>query len=396
MSEKNRRIAGLIFKHIEGNLEGPDKAELESWLDESEHNSLKFHELTHSRKLVLQVEHMREFETDKKAAWLKMLERGLPEREPVKMFAWKRYAAIAAAVLVVVSGVWLLNRKKENSIVVNNTASHQLASNVAPGRDGAILTLAGGKKIVLDSTGNGTITTQGNAKLVKLGTGKLAYNIESRNTSNEIIYNELSTPRGRKFQLTLPDGSNVWLNAASSIRFPASFTGKERKVSVTGEAYFEVTKNASMPFVVSVNNTTLVRVLGTHFNIMAYPDENNITTTLLEGSVKVVKENVTALIVSGQQARVDGPDIKVIKDADTELAMAWKNGFISFRHADLQSLMRQVERWYDIDVVYQGNIPPRSFSGDVSRSADLSKMLRILEASNIHVSVDGKKLIVMP
>ena len=401
MSEKNRRIAGLIFKHIEGNLEGPDKVELEAWLDESEHNSLKFHELTHSRKLVLQVEQLQEFEMDKEAAWLKLLERGLPEREPVRMFAWKKYVAIAAAVLVIAGGAWIWSRPKENStIAVNNTTSKQLASNVAPGHDGAILTLAGGKTVVLDSEANGVLATQGNAKLVKLGNGRLAYNADRKTADNEVFYNELSTPRGRKFQLTLPDGSNVWLNAASSIRYPTSFTGKERKVAITGEAYFEVAKNVSMPFVVSINNTTRVQVLGTHFNIMAYHDENNITTTLLEGSVKVIKENVTALITPGQQARIDGstgspPDIKVIKDADTEAATAWKNGYFQFKKESIETIMRQLARWYDVDIQYEGEPVTERFYSKIPRSAYVSTVFKSLEATgSVHFKIDGKKIIV--
>ena len=214
-------------------------------------------------------------------------------------------------------------------------------------------------------------------------------------------YNVLSTPRGGQYRLVLPDGSQVWLNAASSIRYPTAFTGTERKVEVSGEVYFEVTKNAAMPFRVVVNrrkgepDPMEIEVLGTQFNVNAYTDEDVIRTTLLEGAVKVKKGVKGGILQPGQQAQCkeDG-EMRWVPDADVEKVVAWKNGVFEFRDENLQAVMRQISRWYDVEVVYEGAIPTDGFTGRFSRNTSLSGVLSILRLSDIRLTVENKKIIV--
>jgi len=266
-----------------------------------------------------------------------------------------------------------------------------------PGKNTAILTLADGSTIVLDSAKNGALTSQGNTKVIKLNNGQLAYS--SSGATNEVLYNTMSTPRGGQYKLVLSDGSKVWLNAASSIHYPTSFPGNERKVEITGEAYFEVAHDAKKPFKVSVNNME-VQVLGTHFNVNAYRDERTINTTLLEGSVKVTKGSSMSILKPGQQAIIqqagDDKKITVENNIDVEAVIAWKNGYFSFTNADMTAVMRQISRWYDVDIVYEGKIPDRKFGGEISRNLNASQALKILQASKVHFRIEGKKIIVLP
>lgn len=316
--------------------------------------------------------------------------------------SWKKWTVAAAVfIMMLCTGTYFIIYYKSQSVIADTQHKGQDTENdIAPGSNGAELTLADGSRIALDSAGNGIVASQGSTRLVKQNNGQLNY--EAREKNKEILYNTLSTNRGKQFIVTLPDGSRVWLNAASSLHYPTAFTGRERSVDVQGEAYFEIAQDASNPFKVRVNGME-VQVLGTHFNINAYEDEASVNTTLLEGSVRVMKGANTVLIKPGQQARLNrsaGMDIvkqiEIINDADIEQVIAWKNGFTAFKSADLRAIMRQISRWYDVDVVYEGNIPERNFTGEVYRSSNLSKLLEILTASDIHFRIEGKKLTVMP
>jgi ferric-dicitrate binding protein FerR (iron transport regulator) len=295
-----------------------------------------------------------------------------------------------------------LNGKKDISPVVVKTAT---PADIPPGRDGAILTLADGRQVVLDSLGNGVIATQ-NGTQVELKNGELAYN---KNAGVVVpVYNNLTTPKGRQFQLKLPDGSRVWLNAASSIRYPTAFSGKDRRVAVTGEAYFEVAHDKTKPFIVDIPSTTgepggsSIEVLGTQFNINAYDNEQSIKTTLLEGSVKIVKRQTAngkenpVILKPGQQAVLHDAQLTIHDHADIDKALAWKNGFFNFEDASLQEVMRQLERWYNIEVVYEKNIPDIRFGGKMSNDVSLSGLLRSLQEMEVHFRVEGRKLIVLP
>jgi len=310
-----------------------------------------------------------------------------------KFFSWTRVAAAAAILIAAFTGIYFLFNQKSKQDIAQSGISTDQKDIIVPGGDKAILTLADGSAIVLDTLHTGTLPQQGNTRIIKLNAGSLAYNAGERN-QHQILYNTLSTPSGGQFQLVLPDGSKVWLNSSSSIRFPTEFNGEDRKVELTGEAYFEVAKNVVKPFKVAVKEME-VQVLGTHFNIMAYDDERSINTTLLEGSVKVSKGSAGKILVPGQQSKVgSGGDIKVT-EADVEEAIAWKNGFFQFNSYDIETIMRQVARWYDVKVVYKDKIPGGSFSGIVSRKNNISQVLKILQGGDVQFKIEGKKVIVL-
>jgi transmembrane sensor len=288
--------------------------------------------------------------------------------------------AAAAAVLIVCVSTWGIKHKEEHFIV-----------DAKPGKQGAILTLSDGKQVTLDSLHNGTVTTQNGSRLL-LNNGQLTYNKDSATSS--IAYNTLTTTRGRQFQLVLPDGTKVWLNAASSIRYPTAFTGNERTVNITGEAYFEVAANAAKPFKVKLSNETTIDVLGTHFNINAYADENRIQTTLTEGAIKVRSGSLSAVLSPGQQAVIT-TNIRIITDANTDQAIAWKEGLFNFQGMPFDEAMRQLARWYNIDVVYENGIPDIKFEGELGRDVSLSKILFFLSKVDVHYRIeDGKRLVI--
>lgn len=325
---------------------------------------------------------------------------------------WWKYAAAAAVVLAVGTGVYWLTRREPAQPVVQQTLPPE--TGIQPGGNKAILVLADGSRIVLDSAANGLLVQQGSVQVVKSGAGELEYrNPESRIQNPVIAFNTLATPRGGRYMLTLPDGSKVWLNAASSIRYPTSFTGKERKVEITGEAYFEVEKNAAMPFRV-IADQTQIEVLGTRFNVMAYTDEETMKTTLMEGRVSVKLEagsrkpdpasqasdlrlQTSVILKPGQQAQIINNQLSVIKDADTEAAVAWKNGLIQFEGGDIRAAMRMIARWYDVEVEYRGNVPSVHFRGTIPSNVPVSEVLDMLgKTEEVHFSISGRKIIVTP
>lgn len=323
--------------------------------------------------------------------------------QPVKVISMKRfrklYQMTAAALVIILlsAGIYFyLNRQSapQQTAVAGEKA---VKKDVFPGSNKAILTLANGSSIILNDARNGVLTEQDNTKVQKVEAGQLVYSALDIK-SKEVLYNRISTPRAGQYQVVLPDGTKVFLNSASSIRFPTAFIGKKREVDISGEVYFEVAKNAAMPFRVTINGReAAVEVLGTHFNVNAYADEAVVKTTLLEGAVKVTRGNATGLLRPGQQAQFNREDkIEVINDADIELAVAWKNGFFLLKNADIPSMMRQISRWYDVDIVYEGKIPDRKFGCSISRNVNLSNILQALEASDVHCKIEGRKLIVLP
>ena len=271
----------------------------------------------------------------------------------------------------------------------------KVENDVLPGGNKAILTLSDGYVISLDDAKNGQLAQQGNVQIAKLGNGQVAYSVIEGKQS-EVVFNTLTTPRGGQFRLTLPDGSQVWLNSASSVKYPTAFIDRQRKVEISGEAYFEIAHNPSKPFIVSVNGMN-VKVLGTHFNINAYDDEASVKTTLLEGSVSLNKADVVATLTPGQQAQLgNSGKIKVIDNVDIDQVVAWKNGYFSFNRADLQTVMRQIARWYDVDISYEGKIPERQFGGKIDRNSNASEVLKILRETKVNFRIEGKKIIVTP
>lgn len=308
-----------------------------------------------------------------------------------------RLAAAAVIVGLLSAGVYFLGKQDSPRQIVKteNLIKQTNNNDVLPGKNTATLTLADGTTVILDDAQNGTVTTQGNTKVVKLNNGMLSYKTSNQKPA-EIVYNTISTPNGGQYQLILSDGSKVWLNAASSLRFPADFTGKERKVELLGEAYFEVAKNTARPFKVETEGME-VEVLGTHFNVNSYDDEASTRTTLLEGSIKINQGNTTNFLKPGQQALLhkDG-DLKIINDADLDEAVAWKEGKFQFDRADIHEVMRQIARWYDISVDYKG-IVSSHFGGTISRDVNLSQVLKMLEmTSNLKFQIEDKHVVVGP
>lgn len=302
-----------------------------------------------------------------------------------------RWAAAAAVVIMISAGGYFYFNKNEKQTAKTATQQQRFKNDVAPGSNKAVLTLADGTRIILDSANNGTLTQQGNIKIIKLDDGQLAY----KGSGNEVLYNTVSTPKGGQFKITLSDGSTVMLNASSSLRFPASFSGKFRDVELAGEGYFEIAKNTAKPFHVKVNDMR-VEVLGTHFNINAYEDEAAIKTTLLEGSVKVATVNAqeSTLIKPGQQAQLKGKEIKVVP-ADIKEVIAWKEGRFYFDGSDIKTVMRQLSRWYDVEVKYENNIPD-FFVAKIARDVPVSKLLQLLELTDlVHFKIEGNKITVM-
>lgn len=326
-----------------------------------------------------------------------------PPVVPIKKIpAWYKLRWAAAVLLFLLSsGVYFLVKpSKSPSTSKNNFTKRVPDQGVLPGGNKAVLILADGTSIVLDSASDGTIANQGATKVIKLGSGQLVYNSSDADPAS-VSYNTLTTPRGGQYQVTLQDGTIVWLNSGSSLRYPTVFIGNERKVEISGEAYFEVAKNERQSFKVKINILNgeggEVVVLGTHFNINAYNEESTVRTTLLEGSVKINRSTGSAQIQPGQQFQSGlAGQAKIVNDVNVEEVIAWKEGRFQFENADITDVMRQLERWYDIDVSYRGNIT-QHFGGTISRNVNMSKVLNMLELTGVvNFKVEGKKVLVMP
>lgn len=308
------------------------------------------------------------------------------------------YKLTAAAMVLVVLSVGLYSYFNHN-IIAGNKPSVYAKHDAEPGGDKATLTLADGTEISLTDAGNGQIAKQAGVAITKNASGQLVYTVVETG-KKEMAYNTITTPRGGQYQVNLPDGTQVWLNAASSIKFPTSFANaSNRKVELKGEAYFEVFKNKKLPFIV-VTDKQEVEVFGTHFNINSYDDETSVKTTLLEGSVKVSllsggNKGTSRFLKPGEQASVEYQtrSLKIGK-ANIDQVMAWQKGYFHFEGDDLQSVLRQLSRWYDVDVVYQLSHNDDEFMGDIPRNVKLSEVLKILEFGGVHFKIEGKKLIV--
>jgi transmembrane sensor len=297
-----------------------------------------------------------------------------------------RWAA-AAALILLLGSYFLLFRKSGK---VETPMAQAKINDVAPGGNKAVLTLGNGTSIILNNAANGLLSRQGNTNIIKTDSGKLSYQT-NKSIAKEIVFNTLSTPRGGQYELTLPDGTKVWLNAASSITYPTAFTGKERRVTVTGEVYMEVIHNNRQPFVVTVNDVE-IRDVGTRFNINAYPDEKIMQTTVLEGSVDVTAFGQSELVRRGEQARIGDSWMGLADRVDLDQVMAWKNGMFDFQDADIKTVMRQLSRWYDVEVVYSGQQTSRHFNGEIGRSLTLSQVLKGLSSTGIHFNIEGKTI----
>jgi ferric-dicitrate binding protein FerR (iron transport regulator) len=384
-------LSRLITGYLKDDLNDQEQQQLQNWLEEKPENRAQFDHLIAESKL--KSDFSGYGQTHKTAAW-KRIVRETGYRTSKKVFSMPRIAAAASILIgLSLSGYFFLHKQPAQQISQNKV------QDIAPGGNKAILTLSNGQKVSLTDAENGNIAQQSGTQIKKAQNGQVVYLANSLSTkganAKEVVYNTISTPRGGQWQLILPDGSRVWLNAASSITFPTAFTSNNRIVKITGEAYFEVVHNAAKPFRVTTKDQT-IEDIGTHFNINAYDDEGSIRTTLVEGSVKVSNATGSATLTPGQQSIVQNDNKIVVTQADLDEAIAWKNGLFHFDRADIQTIMREFARWYDVDVQYNGNIPRMAFNGNIDRNSNASVALQVLSVAGVNFKIEGKKIIVQP
>ncbi|TCD26976.1 FecR family protein [Pedobacter psychrodurus] len=362
----------LLDKYLAGNCTPEEIAIVEDW-----YQQFPFEKETPKHSLI---------ETSKVEVWNRLSPRG----RSMKLVATKRLAIAASIILCFSLGLYFIVQRN----VVPLTAKTEL-KDIPPGSHKALLTLADGTVVNLDDAKNGQIANQNGIVIRKSKNGQLEYVINEVQNASLKGSNAISTPRGGQYQVSLPDGTKVWLNAATTLKYPYAFAKNERVVELNGEAYFEVSKDHTRPFRVKTEVQT-VEVLGTHFNINAYNDEAAVKTTLLEGAVKVSAASGSVNLHPGEQSQLNTNNARLIVDQqiDIDKEMAWKNNIFSFDNDDLQTIMRQISRWYDVDVVYQGKITSEKYIGEIPRNSNLAEVFKILELNHVHIDVKGKVLTV--
>jgi len=379
-----------LFDYIRSN---PDDGDLNNAIDNVFRNSKRFSTLNpENRELIFQnIIRNKHFDTE-----IQNKTENSPNFAPR---LWYQLGIAASILILLTTGLFFYtNRTPVQKVAVK--IAETKAQVIAPGDDKAILTLSDGSKIILEDAKNGILANQAGISIQKTSDGKLLYSFSSSANSvtpeseDKILYNKIETPIGGKYQVNLPDGSKVWLNSSSSLRFSALFNGDTREVELSGEAFFDVSKNKSKPFKV-ITKDQIVEVLGTQFNINSYSDEGPIKTTLIEGSVKIIYKDKVVLLSPGQQFQPKESVAKVV-EADTEEVVAWKDGYFVFKNEDIRSIMRKLSRWYNVEVNYSGNVPEVGFGGNISRSKDISEVLDVLQLTNaVHFKVEGRRITVM-
>ncbi|QIL42322.1 FecR family protein [Pedobacter sp. HDW13] len=376
---KKAALTRLTEKYIAGTASGEERLELESWYNEQlAQNKLQheaqFDEAEHSligEKILNNIN-----------LQINTQEQTKPR---LNFYRW----AVAASIVAVLGfgGYWLSERFSDKN-------TNKVAALIKPGGNKAFLTLANGTKINLDEAVNGTVANQEGIKITKTADGQLVYTIVETKTGKQATgYNTISTPAGGQYQVTLPDGTKVWLNALSSLKYPTAFTGKYRTVTLTGEGYFEVAKNKNKPFKLTTAKQE-ISVLGTHFNVSAYADEPEIKTTLVEGGVAVKNFSplATGVLKPGQQAIFHGSDFEINK-VDVEEYIAWKNGFFMFNNEGIKEAMQKLARWYDVEIEYVGNFDGIYFGGSFSKHNNLQETLKILESTDkFKFKIEGRRI----
>ncbi|OOV17622.1 FecR family protein [Flavobacterium sp. LM4] len=378
----------LIIKKINDTLTPEENSIFELWYNDSQENKKYFAKV--------QSNYQNEIENvDLDKAWKALDGKNNPEKNKSQFY---KYAVAASIALLLGTGIFYFTKPKEQIIQVVEKPKE-----IAPGGTRGILTLSNGKQIVLsDISAKDTIAQEGEKEEVTIkmdANGVITYTINPNadvSKADANSFNTLSTPTGGQYNIVLGDGTKVYLNTVSSIKYPTQFNGNQRLVELEGEAYFEVAKNKDKPFIVKSGNQS-IEVLGTHFNVHAYNNELITKTTLLEGSVAITYKNQKAILKPGQQSNVsDNSKGIAIRKVDTEAAIAWKNGRFKFDNADLKSVMKQLERWYGIKVEYRGDVSDVRFNGGTFMNKNLSEVLKVLELSNIKFKVEGKTIIVYP
>ncbi|NQV75056.1 MAG: FecR family protein [Bacteroidetes bacterium] len=386
----SREEYDVLFDYIRANLEDE---ELHIAIDAVFKNSKKFNSLNSDDKEFFFQNIIRNKHFDSEID---------DEIEIVSSFAprlWYQLGIAVSILILITTGLYFYkNRTADDKIAIKIIEPKEAI--ITPGYDKAILTLSDGTEIILEHAKNGILANQAGVSIQKTSDGELLYsfsnsaNTVTPKTKENVIYNKIETPIGGKYQVNLPDGSKVWLNSSSSLRFSALFNGDAREVELSGEAYFDVSKNKSKPFRV-ITKDQIVEVLGTQFNINSYSDEGPIKTTLIEGSVKIIYKDKVVLLSPGQQFQPKEL-VAAVVEADTEEVVAWKDGYFVFKNEDIRSIMRKLSRWYNVEVSYSGNIPEVGFGGNISRSKDISEVLDVLQLTNaIHFKVEGRRFTVM-
>jgi transmembrane sensor len=387
-----KQIALIILKKISGDITPEEDNILQQWKSASPEHQVQYEQLSDLSQMPDKLKKYNEVSQRAEAFNLPIVAAQRTAMTPIhRVHFLKKWGWAAAIIILLGAGAYLYitNRKSEAPVL----AKQEKPTDILPGSNKALLTLSDGTIITLDSAANGAIAQQGNSLINKLSNGQIIYNVKGL-SHGEIMMNTMATPSGGQYQLILPDGSKAWLNAASSITYPAVFTGTDRKIKVAGEIYLEIAKDKSKPFFVDVDGKSTVEVLGTSFNINSYADEGNIKTTLIEGSIKA---NSSIVLKPGQQAVQSLSDRKIISvnsSVNIDQILAWKNGIFNFQNADIRSVMKQLERWYDIQVKYNGKIPDFIFNGKMDRGVMLSTILRFLSDYGVHTTLQGNVLII--
>lgn len=399
MLDRSSKIARLVTKYLDGSIDAEELVLLNQWRNESPENEDLFQRLLNDDYLFEQIAYSY---PGRKQLFSKIREQ-IEQEEAEEMleaggssFLWRKVLVAASVVLLLAIGAyWLLVDDNKEATVADTQPA--VTNDVAPGKYKAKLTLSDGTVVILDSAHAQKKVQDGDAALTIMD-GKVVYDAGAN--TNKVLYHTLSTAVGESFATELSDGTKVWLNSESSITYPVSFVGNARPVSMKGEAYFEVAKDARRPFTVSVDGpdgkACEIGVVGTHFNIMAYADEPLILATLLEGAITVKKDNATRLLAPGQQALLNAAEpIKIVSDVNTDVVTAWKDQTFYFKSDDLRTILKHLGRWYGIEVEYKENVPNEKFSGMISRNKNLSEVLRMLEqSSDLHFDIQGNKVMV--
>lgn len=405
--ENLKEVADLLYKYLQDDLTSEESTRLLNWVKQSEKNR-QFFDSTKNLETLLEFakvknENLQHIDVDQAWEHLKSFQRVEKRKSKLMSFYWKRYSVAASIFLGVLTFIyfWLMpSTKKPHQIV---KPPKEIGHDVLPATDKAVLTLENGTKIILDSSRQGRLAIDGGASIVKKSNGQLVYEKSSlKNTYAEVTYNTVTIPKGGDVVfVTLSDGTNVWMNAASSIRYPVSFASNERKVEMNGEAYFEVAHDATRPFLVQKGDLK-VTVLGTHFNVNTYEDEADVRVTVLEGSVKVAAKEKSVIVKPSEQAitrRQAASVLTINRSPNLEEVMAWKNGKFIFNNTRLETIMRQLSRWYNVTVTYQGDFRSQdiSITGRISRYSNVSRVLDLLQtAGMIQYTIDNKNIILKP
>ena len=410
------QIKNLLDSYIAGSATQQEQQLVEQWLEENDQQNTEWQLMNNKDKAAWLLQLYRDIDnsiTPKDAGW--------QDDDTIdSSLAWykKFWLPVAAALIVSIgAGIYYFLLPQEERATPVSVIAPQLQNDALPGTNKAILMLDNGKTILLDDSQDGVLVKQGGTAVSKQGENLMYKGKGNNDKDAPVVFNTLTTPRGGQYKLVLADGSKVWLNASSSIRYPVSFTGNERKVEITGEVYFEISQlsvdglkgkaTKRIPFIVKVNmlgrEGAEVEVLGTHFNINAYDDEDAISTTLLEGSIKISpprpnEKSLEAVIITpGQQARLNKNGLlQLVKEVNIEETVAWKNGLFMMNGAAIPAVLRQLARWYDVDIVYGNGIPEGRITGDIPRDMNLSEVLKVMELSGVHFKIDNKKIIVNP